>query len=318
VIESHLDKNIGPVATVLVQAGTLKKNDVLVVNGEIYGKVRAMKDYHMKQIEEAPPSTPAQIIGFKVAPEVGDVLDVASGKDAKKIDFKQKRQQQSSSEKVNLTDDLGGDDDDKKQYLNIVIKSDVLGSLEAIIGSLQKIKNDDVGIKIIGKGLGNINENDIQKAEATGGALIGFNVQASPSAEDTIREKKLDFQKFSIIYDLIDWVKGELEKMLGNKKQVIELGKFKVQAIFRTEKRSMIVGGVVSEGTIKPQSFARIVRDDLALETGEITQCQIGKQKVKSVSDGTECGMTFEGKGKIEVGDILEVYREESLVQTLD
>jgi len=318
VIESHVDKNMGPVATLLVQAGTLKKNDPLVINGEVYGKVRAMRDYNGKNVDIAPPSTPVQIIGFKVAPEVGDVMDLSSADSAKKIDVKQKRSQMSGAQKQPVLEMTSEEDeDDKKKMLNLVIKADVLGSLEAIIGSLEKIRHEDVGIKIIGKGLGNINENDIQKAEATGGALIGFNVNPSYSAEDTIREEGLTFKRFEIIYDLIDWVKEELEKLLGDEKIVTEHGKMDIKAIFRTDKKSMIVGGEVTEGKVLPNTLARVIRDGVNMGSGKLLKCQVGTNEVKDVIEGTECGVTFEGSVKIEAGDVLEIYTEESKIRKL-
>jgi translation initiation factor IF-2 len=318
IIESHVDKNTGPVATVLVQAGTLRKNDKIVVNGEIYGKVRAMRDYNGKNVDEALPSTPVQIIGFKVAPEVGDVMDLGKSGSAKKIDIKQKRTQMSGAQKQPIVDTGGSEDEEeKKKMLNLVVKSDVLGSLEAIIGSLEKINHEDVGIKIIGKGLGNINETDIQKAEATGGFLVGFNVNPSFSAEGTIRDKGLTFKRFEIIYDLIDWVKDELENLLDDEKIITEYGKMEIAAVFRTEKKSMIVGGLVQEGKIIPNALARIFRDGLNMGIGKIAKCQIGNSQVKSIVEGAEGGITFEGNIKIEVGDILEVYTEESKIRKL-
>jgi translation initiation factor IF-2 len=152
IIESHMDKNIGPVSTILVQAGTLHKNDTLVVNGSIYGKVRAMKDYRGKMLSEAGPSTPVQIVGFKVPPEVGDILDVGGEASAEKIDVRKAKNIQTGAQKPVLAVMSTEEDDGKKKTLNVVIKADVLGSLEAIIGLLEKIKHDEVGVKIIGKG----------------------------------------------------------------------------------------------------------------------------------------------------------------------
>ncbi len=313
IIESHVDKGMGPVATVLVQAGTLKKNDKLVVNGEIYGKVRAMKDYNGDSIDKAGPSVPAQIIGFKVAPQVGDILDVAQGANAKKIDVKAKRIEQKGAEKhgiVQAAKDESDEEDKGKNTLNLLIKADVLGSLEAIIGSLESIVHDEVGVKIIGKGLGNITEDDVNKAEAAAAHVIGFNVKASPIAEEVMRDKDINFLQYSIIYDLINWVKDELEKLLDQEKIVTELGILKVLAIFRTDKGAMTIGGRVESGKIIP-ALARVKRDGDIIGTGKITECQIGKSKAKEVPSGTECGLRFEGKTRIEEGDVLEVYSEE-------
>ncbi|MCB9798981.1 translation initiation factor IF-2 [Candidatus Nomurabacteria bacterium] len=319
VIESHTDKHMGPVATVLVQAGTLKKGDELVIGGEIYGKVRAMRDYTGKEIPVAGPSVPAQIIGFKVAPEVGDVMDLTKADSAEKIDVKQKRNEQTAAHRQPHIDTGSDDEDDdeKKKTLNLVIKADVLGSLEAIIGSLERIRHDEVGVKIIGKGLGNINETDIQKAEAKGGVLIGFHVNPTPSAQVTMQEKGLEFQQFQVIYHLMDWVMVELEKLLSTEKIVEEIGTMEVKAIFRTEKKMQIVGGVVKKGKIIPEAKFRIIRDGKDIDEGVIKKCQVGQSKAKEIPQGTEGGMQVEGKTKIEIGDILEAYTEQSKAQKL-
>ncbi len=313
VIDSHVDKGMGPVATVLVQAGTLKRNDPLVVHGEIYGKVRAMKDYRGQQLDSAGPSVPVQIIGFKVAPEVGDILDVAAADNAQRIDIKQKRTQQTGAERHSAQTTTSDDDDtEKKKYLNIVVKADVLGSLEAIIGSLEKIRHDEVGVRIIGKGLGNIMDDDVNKAEAGQGVVVGFHVNATPNADESMRDKHMTFLQFDVIYDLIDWVKQELEKMLDQEKIVTEIGNAKILAVFRTDKGAMTVGGRIETGKVKRDCFARVKRGGEIVGIGKIATCQTGQQEVKEVPSGTECGMRFEGKTRIEVNDVLEFYTEES------
>lgn len=318
IIESNMDKNIGPVATVLIQAGTLRKNDPLVVHGEIYGKVRAMKNYRGEVIESAGPSMPAQIIGFKVAPEVGDILDVSLAEGAEKIDVKQKRNQQSGAEKYTVQQtESTTEEDGKKRTLNLVIKADVLGSLEAIIGSFEKIQHDEVGVKIIGKGLGNITEDDIHKAEAGNGILVGFKVRPTPSADGDIREKGMQFHQFDVIYALFDWVKEELTKMLSNEKIVKEIGIMKILAIFRTEKSSMIVGGRVEDGKVRKDCLVRVKRDGEIIGTGKVSRCQMAKSESKEIPSGSEGGITFEGKVKIEEGDVLEAYTEESKARAL-
>ena len=318
IIESHVDKHMGPVATVLVQAGTLRKADPLVVNEEIYGKVRAMRDDHGAQMTEAGPSMPAQIIGFKVAPEVGDVMDLHYADTAQKIDVKSKKAAQTGAVKQTvIAAQADTDDDEAKKTLNLVIKADVLGSLEAIIGSLQKMKHEQVGVKIVGKGLGNINENDVNKAEASGATVIAFNVQATSLAEESMRDRKIRFLKHSVIYDIINWAKEELEQLLDDKKIITELGQMTVKGIFRTDKKAMIVGGVVTEGKIVKDSLVRVIRDNRNIGDGKISTCQIGKQAVKEIPAGSEGGLRYEGSTKLEEGDVLEAYKEESQIQTL-
>ncbi len=318
IIESHVDKGMGPVATVLIQSGTLKKNDSLVVNGEIYGKVRAMKDYKGEDIDEAGPSTPVQIIGFKVAPEVGDILDVGKAITAQKIDVKQKRLQQTGAEKQTIVKHEEGEDEDKvKKTLNLMIKADVLGSLEAIIGSLEKLKHDKVGVKIVGKGLGNIMEDDVNKAEAGKAIVVGFNVKATPVAEESMRENGIQFLRYNVIYDLLNWVKEELEKLLSDEVIINELGRVKILAIFRTDKNTMIVGGRVTDGQVLRDSLVRIKRKGEYVGEGKIVAVKVGQEDMAEVQTGTECGLRYEGRDKIEEGDMLEIYREETKVKKL-
>lgn len=314
IIESHMDKHMGPVATVLVQAGTLHKSDPLVVHGELYGKVRAMRNYRGEEIQEAPPSVPVQIIGFKVGPEMGDILNVAHAATAEKVDVKQKRSQQTGAEKqiVRQQTTEADDEEKEKKTINLVIKADVLGSLEAIIGSVERIYHDEVGVKIIGKGLGNITEDDVHKAQAGNGIVVGFHVNAPQSAQEMMRENTIQFMRYEVIYDLINWIKAELEKLLDQEKIITELGRLKVLAIFRTDKGAMTIGGRVEDGKVVKGCFARVKRDKEIVGEGKITTCQTGKQEVKEVPSGTECGLRFEGKIKIEEGDVLELYSVES------
>ena len=320
IIESHVDRGTGPVATILVQAGTLKKGDPIVVNGEIYGKVRAMKDYTGNLIETAGPSVPAVIIGFKVAPEVGDILDVGRASGAKKIDVRQKYVQQTGAQRQ-LSSQAKADDnesEEKIKFLNVVIKADVLGSLEAIIGSLENITHAEVGVKIIGKGLGNVTENDISKVEDLGGAILGFHVSPTPMATETIREKNIKFLRFEVIYDLIDWVKQELEKLLDKEKIVTELGNLKVLAIFRTDRGAQTLGGRVESGKVVKDARVRVKRDKEIIGAGIVVKLQTGQSEIKEAPQGTECGLRIESKTKMAEGDILEFYKEEFLVRKMN
>lgn len=313
IIESHVDKGMGPVATVLVHAGTLHKNDALVVNGEIYGKVRAMKDHRGGLLDEAGPSVPVQIIGFKVAPVVGDILDVARAAGASKIDVKQKKSQQTGAEQRSIVEVKREEEEgEAKKTINILIKADVLGSLEAIIGSLEKFRHDEVAVKIVGKGLGNITEDDVRKAEAVGASILGFHVNTTSTAEEQMREKNIAFLRFEVIYDLLDWVKAELKKLLSVERTVTEIGRMKVLAIFRRDKNGMIVGGRVEDGKVVRDSLARVKREGVVMGTGKIAQCKVGQADVKEAVVGTECGVKFEGREKIEEGDVLEMYTEET------
>ncbi len=317
IIEAHVDKGEGPVATVLVQTGTLKLNDPLVVNGEIYGKVRAMRDYKGENLKEALPSCPVRILGFKVAPQVGDILDVGSAGTANLINIKEKRNIQSGAEKKVVSRTADPEDEEQKKVLNLVIKADTLGSLEAIIGSLEKIKNDEVGVRVVGKGLGNINADDVAKADTTHALVFGFNVTPVLLAKNMIQDKNIQFLEFSVIYDLMDFVKVELKKLLNPEKIVTELGSLRVAAIFRTTKNSMIVGGRVESGKIKKDARARVKRNGEVIGTGKLVQLQSGKQTVNELPEGNEGGLQFDGKLKLEIGDVLEAYKEEEIEKKL-
>ena len=318
IIESHTDKQVGAVATILVQAGTLRIGDALVVNGEIYGRVRAMRDHHGRTRREAGPSTPAQIIGFKVAPEVGDILDVSRAAGAEPIDIKQKQTRQTGAERQrSITVEAGEKEGEKKRTLNLVLKADVLGSLEAIVGSLEKLQHGEVAVNIMGKGLGNITENDVAKAEAAHGSVVGFNVNPTPLAAESMRDKGIPLLRFEVIYDLIKWVEEGLEKLLDVEKIITELGTMKVLAVFRTDKRAMTVGGRVESGKAIKDSLVRVKRGGEEGGRGKAATLQIGKQEVKDIAEGTECGVRFEGKGKIEEGDMLEFYTEESKIRKI-
>ncbi|MBT3948492.1 hypothetical protein HOF40_00200, partial [Candidatus Parcubacteria bacterium] len=190
--------------------------------------------------------------------------------------------------------------------------ADVLGSLEAIVASLGKIQHDEVGIKIVGKGLGNITEDDVKKAQSGDATVVGFNVASTPVAEDMMREEEINFLQYSIIYDLINWIKEELGKMLSDEKIITELGIMKILAIFLKEKGSMIVGGKVEDGKAMKNVLARVKREGVNMGKGKVTDCKVGQASVKEAIQGTECGVKFEGSVKIEEGDVLEFYTEET------
>lgn len=305
VIESNVDKGAGPVATVLVQNGTLRVGDQLCYNGVIYGKVKVLKNYKGETIEEAEPATPARVLGLKMLPEVGDILEVGEGEKIKmkKIAAKSKADRQTVSTSDNV--------DDNSLKLNLIIKADFLGSAEAIEESLMKVNTKKIKVKIIHKGLGNIGEGDIKRAEDSNAQIIGFNVRLQPQTEDLVREKNIKINIFSIIYDLIKYVKLEMKNIY--KPQIIrkDLGRLKVLAIFRTENNAQIVGGKVIEGLIESNSLLEIWRDDSFIDKGKIDKLQSGKQDVNVVENGQECGLRYEGKPLIQIGDVLHLYKEE-------
>ncbi len=309
IIESHIDKGEGPVATVLVQNGTLKIGDSLSFTGTSYGKVRALKNYRGENVSEATPSTPIKIIGLKIAPEVGDILKVGIGE---KIKFRKV--------KSALTDaiiKLAEEKNDSTKKINLLIKSDVLGSGEAIEESLAKIDCPEVKINVISKGLGNITEGDINNAESNNARIVGFNVKISPQAEEMARDKKIEINLYSVIYELLNDIKAEVQGMIEPEVKRVNLGKMKVLAIFKTEKNSQIVGGKIIEGRIENNTSVEVIKNDQIATHGKISKLQAGKQDVASAEIGQECGIQFEGEPIITPDDILQIHKEEKVINKL-
>lgn len=310
-IEAKVDKGEGPVVTMLIQTGTLKINDPLVVNGEIYGKVRALKNYRGEMLKSVGPSTPVRILGFKIAPRVGDILDNAKIEHAQTVNLKTKRTEQTGAEKVLLKETNDAGEEEGKTILTVVVKTDTLGSLEAIIGSLERIKTDTAAVKVIGKGLGNIMADDVARGEAANAIIFGFNVTTTPIALEMIQKGNVRYQECRVIYDLIDKVKAELEKILNPELIIKELGNFKVLAVFRTEKNIQILGGRVESGLLMRDAKVRVKRKGEIIGLGKITKLQSGRQDVKEIQSGSECGVEYTSKLKVEIGDVLEAYSEE-------
>jgi len=312
VVESNMDKAAGPVATILVQNGTLRVGDQLCFNNIIYGKVKSLKNYKGEEVKEAGPSDPVKILGLKISPAVGDILHVGEGEKIKIRNIK-------TSLKIPLvvSSSLSGAEEkkeDKIPRINVLVKADFLGSAEAVEESLLKLNNDKVKVRIISKGLGYITEGDVKRAEDTGAKILGFNVKMSPTLEVLAREKKITVQIFSVIYDLIKFVKEEMQLLVKPEINRVDLGRLKVLAIFRTENDAQIVGGKVLDGILKNDSLIEIKRGDDFIGSGRLVRLQSGKQDVTTVEQDSEAGLRYEGKPVIEVGDILNVYREEKVV----
>lgn len=312
VVESNVDKAAGPLATILVQNGTLHVGDQLCFNEVIYGKVKALRNYKGEEVAEAGPSTPVKILGLKISPAVGDILNVGEGEKVRTKKIK------SSSSAADIIP-LGNDDnpEDKTPKVNVVIKTDFLGSAEAIEESLLKLNNEKVKVRIISKGLGYITEGDIKRAEDSSAKILGFNVRISPVIETLMREKQVTVKTFSVIYDLIKFVKDEMQLLVKPEINRIELGRLKVLAVFRTENNSQIVGGKVLDGVIKNNSLIDVKRGDDFIVSGRLTRLQAGKQDVESVDKDIEAGLKYEGKPLVAVGDILQVYQEERVVDKI-
>ncbi len=312
VIESHVDKGEGPVATIVVQNGTVKLGDNLSFNNQAYGKIRTLKNYKGETIKEAGPSVPVKLIGLKIAPTVGDILEEGLGG---KVKVKKIKSINKNSDVVKTTSDEN--EDSKIKKINLIIKSDFLGSAEAIEESLEKINTEDIKAKIVHKGLGNITEGDIEKAEATESKILGFHVKISPQAENLARDKKVTIKLYDIIYDLINDIKEEIAGLFEATLIREDLGRLKVAAIFRTEPKSQIVGGKVLDGVVQSESNIEVMRDSTIDETlgrdmiteGKLIKLQSAKQDVKEVEAGQECGILYEGEPVVKVDDILQFYK---------
>ncbi|MDA1038066.1 MAG: translation initiation factor IF-2 [bacterium] len=309
VIDSRIDKGQGPVATVLVQSGTLRVGDSLGVDGILYGKVRAMKDWNGQDVKEAPPSTPVMVLGWKSTPSVGDVMEVAKEKDLKKEKFQNVRSgftQDMTAAKAILTED-----DADKKFLPIIVKADVLGSLEALLGLVDRIKHESVGVTVVGRGLGNVTEADIHTAEATGAVIYAFGVKAKSAIVGLARDVHVEIKDEGIIYKIMEDLLERLQKLLPDAYIVNEIGEMEVLANFRKLENGFIFGGKVTRGEVMPNIKMRMFRGEEAIGEGTVLKVQAGVTAVKAARKGEECGVAYKGKTKLEPGDRVEFYLEE-------
>lgn len=319
IIETHIDKGEGPVATVIIQNGTLHRNDWLSIDGAAYGRVRALRDWTGKMVDEAPPGMPVKILGFKVGPSMGDILEVP--KDHKALAVVKQQVSRGATETFTAVraTPSATEETQKKATLNVVLKTDVLGSLEAILGMLEKIKHDQVAVEVIQKGLGNVNESDIERAATTPPSVVyGFSVMMPSIVEIAARAKNVEVKMCKVIYDLFDDVVVRLNALLPQEVTVTNVGRCEVAAIFRTEPGKMIVGARVKEGKVIVNGKIRVWRGVDPIGEGAAESIQSGKSPVKEASAGQECGITFRGKLKLELGDVLEFYTETSNVQKIE
>ena len=312
IIESHVDKGEGPVATVLVQAGVLKPGDLVVV-GAVAGKIRNLKDFRNREVKAAGPSTPVKILGLKSAPLMGDILEVTEDRKKVKELVKAAGFQKTVASVAPVSPRAEEGEEEKKSVptLNLVLKTDVLGSQEAIIEALAKYDDPEVALKVIKKGLGNVTDVDVLDAEAAGGVVIAFEVKTVPSAEELARDKQVEIFYYDIIYRLLEEVEGRLKKMLKPEITRTELGQVKVLAIFKTGKKEMIVGGRIMEGMIKSQTKAKVLRGGEVMDLGDLAEIRAGKEIVTEAHRGEECGLKYIGQPIIQADDIIEIYLEE-------
>ena len=314
ILESHLDPQKGPVAVAVVKTGTLKVGQD-ISSGSVYGRIRRLEDFAERSITTATPSTPVIIYGLSAPANTNDVVQVASGKTAARIKSKEALLGKSVGNAKKGSSNQNDDESVKK--LNIVLKADVQGSLEALEQILSSITHDEVAIQEIAVGVGNITESDVRIAESSGSVLFGFNVDATPVANRMAEMSKVEIKTYNIIYKLVEDIKERLSAMLAPEIVRTDLGRLSVLAVFKTGKYDMIIGGRVSEGKIAKKSLVEVKRDDEIVGKGKITQLQQNKNNTDEVGSGNECGITFEGNVKIAEGDTLISYMEEERKRSL-
>ena len=321
VIESRLDKGRGPVASVLVQSGTLNQGDIVLCGLE-YGRVRAMRDENGKDIKSAGPSIPVEILGLSGIPAAGDeatvvkderkAREVALYRQGKFRDVKLARQQKAKLENMftNMTD---GD----VSEVNVVLKADVQGSIEAISDSLTKLSTDEVKVKIVGSGVGGITETDATLAAASNAIVVGFNVRADASARKVIESENLDLRYYSVIYSLIDEVKQAMSGMLAPEFKQEIIGLAEVRDVFKSPKIGAIAGCMVTEGVVKRSAPIRVLRDNVVIYEGELESLRRFKDDVADVRNGMECGIGVKNYNDVRVGDQIEVFETVEVQRTL-
>ena len=321
VVESRLDKGRGPVATVLVQDGTLRQGDMVLV-GSNYGRVRAMLDENGKPIKEAGPSIPVEILGLDGTPDAGDEMSVvADEKKAREValfrqgKFREVKLARAHAGKLeNIFENMG---QEEKKTLNIVLKSDVRGSLEALNGALNGLGNDEVQVRVVGGGVGGITESDANLALASNAVLFGFNVRADAGARKIVEQEGLDMRYYNVIYDIIEDVKKALTGMLGSDVRENILGIAEVRDVFRSPKFGAIAGCMVVEGTVYRNRPIRVLREDIVIFEGELESLRRFKDDASEVRAGMECGIGVKSYNDVKVGDKIEVFEKVQVARSL-
>lgn len=320
VIESRLDKGRGPVVSVLVKKGTLKQGD-LVLAGEYYGKVRAMTDEHGQRIQSAGPSIPVEILGLPETPAAGsEFLVVTDEKKAREVaDFRTNRERERQLERQNamrLESMFDQMEQGNVSFLNIVLKTDVRGSLEALLAALNELSTDEVKVRVISSGVGPISESDVTLAESSEAVLLGFNVRADATARRKADSANMDIRYYSVIYGLIDDVKAAMSGMLAPEHREKILGVADVREVFRSSKFGAAAGCMVVEGTIYRNKPIRVLRNDQVIFTGQLQSLRRYKEDVNEVRTGMECGLAVRGYD-VEAGDKIEVFEIQEFARTI-
>ena len=323
VIEAKLDVGRGPVATVLVQNGTLRQGDIFVV-GEQWGKVRAMENDQGERVKEAGPSVPVEVLGLNGTPEAGDVLNVTST-EAQAREIAEYRAQVAKDKRAaagaaTTLDQLmqKAKDDQNVAELPILVKADVQGSAEAIVQAMEKIGNDEVRVRVLHYGVGAITETDVGLAEASGAPIMGFNVRANASARNTANQKGVEIRYYSVIYDLVDDVKAAASGLLSAEVRERFIGYAKIKEVFKVTGVGKVAGCLVTEGVARRSAGVRLLRDDVVIHEGTLKTLKRFKDEVAEVQSGQECGMAFENYDDIRPDDVIEIFEREEIERKLD
>lgn len=311
IIEAKLDKGMGPVASVLVQNGTLHTGDN-IISGMVTGRVRAMIDDRGKQVKSAGPSTAVSVLGFEEVPNAGDSIYAVSQELMKQVIEERKRKESEARvaqvSKISLDEVFGKIAEGNMKTLNLIIKGDVQGSVEAVKQSVVKLSNDEVQVKVIHSGAGAVNESDVMLADSSNAIILAFNVRPDAKAKALAERSKVDIRTYRIIYDLLDDVEGALKGMIAPKYQEVYMGKCEVRQVFKITGVGNVAGCYVTDGKIVRGGKLRIYRDDVLVVEGNVQQLKRFKDDVKEVSYGFECGCSIEGFKDIRIGDIIECY----------
>jgi translation initiation factor IF-2 len=323
VIEAKLDRGRGPVATVLVQRGTLRIGD-LIVAGADWGRVRALVSDTGAGVEAAGPSTPVEVLGFNGTPEAGDRLAVVQS-EARAREVTDYRARQRRDKMAARATGMRGSLEQMMSQLKtagrkdlaLIVKSDVQGSLEAIIGAVEKLATDEVGARIIHSGVGGITESDVTLAEASGVPIIGFNVRAHKEAREAAEQAGIEIRYYNVIYDLVDDVKKAMSGLLAPQVRETTLGNATILEIFKVSKVGNVAGCRVTNGVVERGAHVRLIRDSVVVHEGKLSQLKRFKDDAREVLAGQECGMAFENYQDMRVGDVIECYRVETVQRSL-
>src|SRR5579862_675940 len=321
IIEAKLERGRGPVATVLVQRGTLTVGDIFVAGGE-WGKVRALLDDKGEQVKSAGPGTPVEVLGLSGAPLAGDDFSVVDSECRARdvTEFRQRRKRDAAhvaGARGTLEEMFAQIASGSTKEFPVVVKSDVQGSLEAILASVRGLGTSEVAVRVLHSGVGGINESDITLARASNAFVIGFNVRATPSARELARRDGVDIRYYSIIYDVIDDTRKALEGLLAPTLRETFLGNAEIRAIFEITKIGKVAGCMVTEGIVRRGAKVRLLRDSVVIHEGTLKTLRRFKDDVKEVRDGYECGMAFENYDNIQVGDVIECFDVEEVARAL-